>query len=352
MNSRTDWKWLLLLWAVLFSSALSSSAYASDTTSALGSRQMASVAPESSQSSAQSSALSDASSQRGILPGAPWATFYGAATDIDLTKLAATFRMLDIDADPDQENFTPQQVATLKNGGSNKVLSYFNIGSCEKSRNYWSEVPEGFVSCSANVAAQRGNYDGYPNEVWMDPSNPDYQHLLLDYVAPRLVAQGVDGFYLDNMEIVEHGTRTANGPCNSACVRGALDFVAKLRAKYPNLTIVMQNATGDVTRLGRTSAGAYATLIDGVAHEEVYQPAHDLTAEGELVLWSGMNLRPGGQPFWIGTVDYVGTCSNLADARADYARSRARHFSPYASNTSADQQTVCYWPLLGSEGEQ
>ena len=47
----------------------------------------------------------------------------------------------------------------------------------------------------------------------MNPGDTAYQQLLLDVVAPRLVAQGVDGFYFDNLEIVEHGTATGNGPC-------------------------------------------------------------------------------------------------------------------------------------------
>jgi cysteinyl-tRNA synthetase len=51
--------------------------------------------------------------------------------------MAATFRILDIDADPGLLNFSAAQVKQLQNGGANKVLSDLNLGSCEKFRSYW-----------------------------------------------------------------------------------------------------------------------------------------------------------------------------------------------------------------------
>lgn len=278
----------------------------------------------------------------------PWASFYGQASQVDLAKLATTYRIFDIDADPDMGNFTPAQIKQLQNNGQNKVLSYFNLGSCENYRSFWSSVPAGFLSCSANKAAQLGTYAGYANEVWMNVGNADYQNLILNYVAPRLVAQGIDGFYFDNFEIVEHGTSTTNGPCDAQCSQGGLNLIAKLRDKYPNLLFVMQNATSDKTRLGTATGAsgtvAYPSLLDGIAHEEVYKPTFDKAVESELVNWLSMNLMPGGRPFWIATLDYVGSCSNTTDAQIAFQSSRARGFSPSVSDASASQQTVCYWP--------
>ena len=88
----------------------------------------------------------------------------------------------------------------------------------------------------------------------------------------------------------------------------------------------------------------YPSLLDGIAHEEVYKPTLDKTAESELVKWSAMNLKPGGRPFWIATLDYVGSCANTKGAQAAFRLSRARGFSPSVSDASAAQQTVCYWP--------
>ena len=72
------------------------------------------------------------------------------------------------------------------------MLSYFNLGACERYRSCWAQAP-GFASCGANVKAHLGPYKGYPDETWMNLGDADYQALLVDYVAPRLMAAGVDG---------------------------------------------------------------------------------------------------------------------------------------------------------------
>ena len=283
---------------------------------------------------------------RGFPAAGPWVSCYGSAARIgDLDKAAQTFCIFNIDADPDGGNFTPAQIAKLKAGGQNRVLSYLNLGSCEASRTYWTTVPPGFVSGQRNKAAQLGPYSGYPDETWMNPGNADYQNLILNYVAPRLAAQGVDGFYLDNLELVEHGPDDSNGPCDAACRQGGLDLVRRLREKYSSLLIVMQNATGDVTRLGKTGGVMFPSLLDGVAHEEVYAPQPDAQVEQQLRAWRDMRLTPGGHPFWIGTEDYVGSCANTDAARAAYTASRRQGFSPYATDASAEQQSVCFWPF-------
>ncbi|WP_260400347.1 endo alpha-1,4 polygalactosaminidase [Burkholderia ubonensis] len=301
--------------------------------------------PASPTTPSTSAPSTTATSGPGFPVSAPWMTYYGPASSIDLNRAAATYRVMDIDLDPGTGNFTAAQVATLKNNGQNKVLSYLNLGSCEHWRSYWNSAPSGFVSCGANTTAQRGAYQGYSDETWMNVGNADYQNLILNYVVPRLVAQGADGFYLDNLEIVEHGASTSNGPCDAACSQGGLDLVRKIREKYPNLLIVMQNATSDVTRNGTTGGVKFASLLDGVAHEEVYKPSHDQSAEQQLLNWKGMNLAPGGHPFWIATVDYVGSCTNTADASSAYTSARSHGFSPYVSDASAGQGTVCYWGL-------
>lgn len=280
---------------------------------------------------------------RDIGIGAPWVSYYGNVARLDLARMANTFRLIDIDADPDQGNVTPAQIATLKAGGKNRVISYLNLGACERFRSYWHHAPAGFLPCGSNHRAQLGRYDGYRDETWMNPSDPAYRKLMVSYVAPRLIAQGVDGFYLDNLELIEHGVKTRNGPCDIACQQGALDLVRELREAFPDKILVMQNATGPTTRHGITGGVAFASLLDGIAHEEVYAPTHDPDVERELQQWS--HLRPGasGRKLWVGTLDYVGGCGNARPAQIVIARSRARGFSPSVSDASAGQNVVCYW---------
>lgn len=280
-------------------------------------------------------------------PG-PWVSIYGSARDAgDLDKLARTYRIINIDADPTEDgvgNFTNAQIAKLKRGGKNRVISYFNIGACERFRTYWKHAPTGFVSCGSNQKAQRGIYKGYPDETWMDLGDTDYQHLIVDHVAPRLARRGIDGFYLDNYELLGHGPNAKEGRCDAKCVQGGLDIVRKLREKFPKLVIVMQNGTGDVTRLGKTGERPFPTLLDGIAHEEVYAPQYDEDAERELLAWQKLNIKTEkGTPFWIATEDYVGSCKNRTAAKKAIAQSQARGFSPYVSDESGSQKRPCYW---------
>ncbi len=281
---------------------------------------------------------------RGFPEAGPWVSFYGPARAVmPLERVANTFRIINIDADPGVAAFSPAQIAILKAKGRNRVISYMNVGACESFREYHKVVPPGFVSCKANVRAQRGRYAGYADETWMDLSHPDYQRLIVDHVADRLARTGVDGFYLDNMEIVEHGEETGNGPCGARCRQGGLELVARLRHAFPDHLIVMQNATSDVTRLGQTESGPFPALLDGIAHESVFAPSLDDEALSQLEAWKAMKMKVGDRPFWIGVEDYVGNCRNVAKAKKVYAANRARGFSPYASDTSAGQQRICFW---------
>jgi len=284
----------------------------------------------------------------GFPESGPWMSFYGPASKMkDVARAAHAYRIINIDADPDNDgesNFTDAQLEILRAGGKNKVLSYLDIGSCEKTRSYWSHAPAPFVACGKNKAAQLGAYAGYADEMWMDPSNADYQTLVVDFVAARLAARKVDGFYLDNLEIVEHPKSGANGPCSAQCKQGGLDIVKRLRDKFPDSILVMQNATGRTTRLGVTGGVRFATLLDGIAHEEVYAPRRDANAEAELLAWKQMNIRTRtGRPFWIATEDYVGSCANERAARDAWTRSQRNGFSPYVSDESSGQSVVCYW---------
>jgi cysteinyl-tRNA synthetase, unknown class len=271
-------------------------------------------------------------------PAGDWATSYGNIESLsNKSALRDRFRVFNFDADPGIGNVSPSTINYFKNNGQNKVLSYFNLGSQEKWRPYWNTAP-GFKPPSQLTQAHRGNYDGYPDEVWMDLGNLDYQNFLLNYVAPRLVAQGVDGFYFDNFEIVEHSPNDPNGRGSASLTQGGLDFIYKLRQKYPQLLFVMQNATSDVTRLGKTNGVDFPSLLNGVAHESVFYPSFDGEAFTQMKRWQSMMT---GKPFWLATSDYVG--SSTTKARLGYDRAKAEGFAPFISDASSGQQTIRIW---------
>ncbi|WCM21077.1 endo alpha-1,4 polygalactosaminidase [Paraburkholderia bryophila] len=280
------------------------------------------------------------------LPVAPvWAVYYGNASGLTLSQVASTFKLIVIDADPGTGTpaFSAAQIAALKANGA-KVLSYLNLGACEKSRSYWNTVPSGFVSCGANTAAQLGKYSGF-QEYWMNPANADYQNLLVNYVAPRLAATGVDGFMLDNFEIVGHGTNTTAGPCDATCAQGGLDLVKQLRDSFPNLALVPNAAP--VQTIGGSSGGvAFPWLIDGVLAEQVYLPSVSTSLVQQLQSWQSAEQNLGRSGFFVGSLDYASSCTATSSAQTAWTAARQAGFSPSISIASLD--SICWWSFLTS----
>ncbi len=270
--------------------------------------------------------------------------YYGTAAQTNIDQLASSFNVIVIDADPGTgtPNFTAAQISALKAHGA-KVLSYLNVGACETWRTYWTTVPSGFVSCGANQAAQLGQYSGYPNEYWMNVGNADYQNLIVNYVAPRLAATGVDGFMLDNFEIVGHAANAAQGPCNAACQQGGLDLVAQLRTEFPNAPIVL-NAAPTSAISGSSGGVSFPMLVDGDFAEQVFLPSLDSSLLQTLQSWKSTEAKLPRSAFFTGSLDYVSSCSDSTDAQGDWNASIAAGLSPSVATSALNQ--VCWWSFL------
>jgi cysteinyl-tRNA synthetase, unknown class len=282
---------------------------------------------------------------RNLDPHGAWVVYYGSGSQADLARMAATFKLIVVDADPANGSpaVTPAQIATLESGGAT-VLSYLNFGACETWRTWWSSAPAGFLSCSANTAAQLGKIAGY-SEYWMNPANSDYQHLIADYIAPQLMATGVDGLMLDNFEIVGHGTSTSNGPCDAACAQGGLDLVARLRNAFPNAPIVLNHAP--VAALSGTSGGiAFPMLVDGDFDEQVYAPSVDSSLVQEIQTWRSVEAGLPRSAFFAGTLDYMTDCTQTSAAQSDWNTSLSAGLNPSVATSALN--TVCWWPFLPS----
>jgi cysteinyl-tRNA synthetase len=71
-----------------------------------------------------SEAGGESGARRGFPIAGPWVSFYGGASGVDLAKVAARFRIINVDVDPDGVGFTDAQIQTLRAGGQNRVISY------------------------------------------------------------------------------------------------------------------------------------------------------------------------------------------------------------------------------------
>jgi cysteinyl-tRNA synthetase len=278
------------------------------------------------------------------LPASPvWAVYYGQGSAINIAHAAATFKLIVIDADPGNGTpaFSAAQIAALKANGA-KVLSYLNFGACEKSRTYWNTVPSGFVSCGANTSAQISRYSGF-QEYWMNPANADYQNLIVNYVAPRLAATGVDGFMLDNFEIVGHGANASTAPCDAACAQGGLDLVKRLRDRYPDLAMV-PNAAPVQAIAGTTGGVSFPWLIDGVIAEQVFLPSTSTSVVQLLKSWQSTEQNLGRSGFFVGSLDYTPSCTASSSAQTAWTAAQQTGFSPSISTVSLD--SICWWSFL------
>jgi hypothetical protein len=89
----------------------------------------------------------------------------------------------------DAEYYTADEVADLRNSGST-VYSYLNVGSIEEFRDCYEEYS--FYSLS--------EYDGYPDERWMDVTRREWKEYLLK-AATTLKSKNIDGLFLDNFDV-------------------------------------------------------------------------------------------------------------------------------------------------------
>jgi hypothetical protein len=90
----------------------------------------------------------------------------------------------------DASYFTKQQIKLLRDAGTT-VYSYINPGSIEKFRDYYEEF----------APYALGDYAGWPDEKWMDVSNPAWQKYVINTLAKSLREKGVDGYFVDNTDV-------------------------------------------------------------------------------------------------------------------------------------------------------
>lgn len=269
-------------------------------------------------------------------PGSRWVAFYDPSGGVDIDRLGRDFDVVVIDADPTLDRWTDQALASLLAANDGHVLAYLSLGSCERSRDYWSNAPAPLVPCGQNTAAHLGPYEGYPDEVWVNPSNGEYQRLIVEHVALRLLARGVDGLFLDNFDVTERSDASV-AACDGSCAQGALDLVARLRERFPEAWLVTNNGTSDVARLGATGGQPFPRLIDGVSHEGTFRPVRDERVLAELRRWSG---EPS---FFVGTLDDVVSCDS-ADGRAVCASSWREGFWCATADLVEGVGGVCWRP--------
>ena len=89
-----------------------------------------------------------------------------------------------------QSGFDRDDIAALKARG-HRVLSYINVGSVEKYRDYYNDYQD----------ITLGKYDNWPDERWVDVSRQEWQDFILNDLSEKIMDTGVDGFFVDNIDV-------------------------------------------------------------------------------------------------------------------------------------------------------
>lgn len=124
--------------------------------------------------------------------------------------------------DPDNRSATELQ--TLRKRGS-LPIAYVNLGEAEKYRSFFDQVdPDWLLGANPN----------WPNHYYVDARAEGWQRLLLDTVLPDIMAKGFEGLFFDMVD-------TALPGLYPETKSGMITLIEKIRAAYPDRTLIMNN---------------------------------------------------------------------------------------------------------------
>jgi uncharacterized protein (TIGR01370 family) len=173
------------------------------------------------------------------LPGVhTWAVFYGAkATDAALQ----TPDLLVLE--PDQ----PWNPALLRRTGQ-LVLAYLSLGEVNESRAYFQKL---------DPSALLGKNPHWPGAMTVDPGNASWRSEVLDKLAPSMLQQGYDGFFLDTLDVGAELERQGH----PGALKAMAGLVNELKARYPQAVIV---ANGGLDLLPDAAHALSALAVESV----------------------------------------------------------------------------------------
>jgi uncharacterized protein (TIGR01370 family) len=127
----------------------------------------------------------------------------------------------------------------------------------------------------------------WPGEQYVDCRDGRWHNLLLEEVIPELLTKGVDGLYLDNIDVAKEYPDTRSG---------VVDLIRRIRERYPSIHLYSQN--------GLSVMAAIHPYITAIAHEDVFS-----TLSGDEKQATLDRLRHWqSRGFSIFTLDYTESC--------------------------------------------
>ena len=110
----------------------------------------------------------------------------------DLLQLSKSYQTLVLDA----TNLDKSDVKQL-HSKSHQVFAYLNVGALEISNSFYQDFKDLTFK----------PYDNWPDEYWLDVTDSAWQDFLVHKLAQILKDKGVDGLFLDNLDVYDHDQR-------------------------------------------------------------------------------------------------------------------------------------------------
>ena len=174
----------------------------------------------------------------------PWVVHYANKAPISAYDPYEVI-IVDSDAHPN--------ISELKRSGQKIVLGYISVGEVEKYRKYFSLVKQQGLLMHENA--------NWPNSWMVDMRSKKWVSVLLDHVAPSILASGFDGFFLDTVDNAEY-LESLDPVSNAGMEEAAKQIILDLRARFPNAKIMMNRGYAVLPDVGRQ--------IDYLLAESVY----------------------------------------------------------------------------------
>ena len=161
----------------------------------------------------------------------------------DVAERLGAFGLVVIDG----EEATPADLDALHSSGST-VLAYLSVGTIEKWRSWYGKVKRYRLRA----------WQDWKDEWFADVSKRKLRRVLSRRIAPRILAKGFDGLFLDNVDMVE----TRGHRAQRAGMRKLVRKLARLVHRNGDL-LFTQNGAWGLRRLGLVD------LLDGWNREDV-----------------------------------------------------------------------------------
>lgn len=247
----------------------------------------------------------------------PWVVYYG---DRPTPAKLAPYRLAVLDPGSNPDLARIRALGTV-------VLGYLSLGEAESYRPYFADAKAAGV-----LAGENPNWKG---SFFVDLRRPAWRSLVLDRLAPQILAQGFSGLFLDTLDDAR-ALEDKDPVRYRGMTAAAAELVKALHQRFPTTPLMMNRAFELVPSVARDitmllGEGVYADY--DAAHKR-YAPvaAADYRAQ-VAALRKARRLNPALTLF---SLDYWNPSDRRGIARI-YALERANGFNPYVATLALDR---------------